>query len=1317
MAYNWQQISDNIVNISQILNDFLDTKNPKNVKWVYVDNKGDVHEMEIPNFATVLQQLDRESVTEDELKQALSNYYTKAEIDKNVKNYILNIISNDKQELLSKIKDNENLINSKATELNNEIKAANDKINNNVKEIENAKKLKVMSKADYEALRKERINRYAGAGQVSQNGKFESLFANNSFGVNFLFHNRCYVNKEGKIVNDNLDLIPNQLAFPLDEGYFKDRRYIPRFVINGHLITLFGTGIGRQYLSRQHKPGSKSNYGIDFPKAPTAKAIVKDSKKLPVDLNQGDFVILKDLNRELVSNGTFDNGIEGWTLANTDNYHGKQEYDSENKRIKITVDNDVKLVRSFLPINLIKGVRYKLTFSIQDKTDNAEVEFKIGTGPGANNVFWKHYLDNGDYEFEFTANYGGELYITLEVDIAGQSAYYDNISIKQAKEQPLVALENVPANIDIYENTDKFEGRETISRKDLVFIETWEEDIAEKDVFYPYGNVQYQGQDVEGVPGIKIADWFEGYETYSRFGTWQEPGALIGVGYKWSELTEDQKITLASNPDHNVYKNGDKWIQVRYRVRVVKGLGDKCYNTDPLNGPYLAYLNNYKGAIISKGNKTKLDYDYNTTMIGGNSAFFLTPKKYPTFYNIDIKEFQDGVFVNRDDVGYNPSLPGTHVIALPLILVQRRNDGIFNKLFNPMGTARAYVKANSKLLEFGEYAIDDSFVTSLEDCFNLSNIAAVTEDENIVPADDNAAKYRSGYVFSKISGHEAGLFADEINERDIEDLRFRAKKYTKDEIYKKILSNLGSKKLRGENNLDKIEKVTLWLSSSPFTNKKDGGIYTFDYKGNYRVYLDNIGTIVLDGVMINNNYRKFYVEWIDANENVIGGEVITETSRCDQIHTNKKSGVVGLRVFVRKSLDSTYNYISRYTEILGDIRPLKVRVNVSVTSENKTLNELTKNTYVLCQDGTHNNGKVGHVYRYLGNTITKVATNDNSVGNANESNGHIDFSNSTLWLDLGNDLEAGKTPEIWENNGYPGFYSPEDDLGSTNYPYLKPISTYKPGDGVESLIFKLRRLSLGNAKVVAINTKTGEKRTLSVYETYYSEAFAGIDAGRNNLDVAIADNNTGAGISTTKNLVYINLTYTDSNGNQRIFIDKNELDFWVFIVSYDTFAEITKPIPLNSHSTTTGFMFNSVTICNYKRGDYAGIIANDLLNKVCTWGIAAPVVTSIKNKFLTTNIQGNDYYILKHEPFDRSINFSGNFAVKWINILSNVNNAAYLDFYFNEVKPTNPNNFDNPGNEDSLYIRGKVVTGKDSNGNYIKMGYKTFRTNFYFPIK
>lgn len=150
---------------------------------------------------------------------------------------------------------------------------------------------------------------------------------------------------------------------------------------------------------------------------------------------------------------------------------------------------------------------------------------------------------------------------------------------------------------------------DAISRSDLVFLESWHEDVSEKNMVYPLGNVQYLGSNTDGLTGI-VNGAFTGFETYSLFGNWQTPSALIGKGYVWSNLTEAQKRVFIANPENNCYLDGDKVIQVRYRVRVVQGVGDSWGGIDTYGSSALNY--NTAFFVKPKGKQVAIS-DFGTT--------------------------------------------------------------------------------------------------------------------------------------------------------------------------------------------------------------------------------------------------------------------------------------------------------------------------------------------------------------------------------------------------------------------------------------------------------------------------------------------------------------------------------------------------------------------------------------------------------------------------------------------------------------------------------------------------------------------------------
>ena len=195
-------------------------------------------------------------------------------------------------------------------------------------------------------------------------------------------------------------------------------------------------------------------------------------------------------------------------------------------------------------------------------------------------------------------------------------------------------------------------------------INAWHEDISEKNFVYPLGNTQYLGSNTDGLTGIANGA-FTGFETYSLFGNWQTPSALIGKGYVWSSLTEAQKRAFVANPENNCYLDGDKVIQVRYRVRVVQGLRNEWGNVESTNPSStasvgaLTFGNNLYPCV--KGKKVSISSDIYTPGVAGNA--FYNKANTTWGLNTDL-----GTFVS--DFTGSLSYDGK-CFALPIALISR----------------------------------------------------------------------------------------------------------------------------------------------------------------------------------------------------------------------------------------------------------------------------------------------------------------------------------------------------------------------------------------------------------------------------------------------------------------------------------------------------------------------------------------------------------------------------------------------------------------------------------------------------------------------
>lgn len=160
---------------------------------------------------------------------------------------------------------------------------------------------------------------------------------------------------------------------------------------------------------------------------------------------------------------------------------------------------------------------------------------------------------------------------------------------------------------------------------------------------------------------------------------------MIGKGYVWSSLTESQKKAFVANPENNCYLDGDKTIQVRYRVRVVQGLGDSWYNVDTqLIGAYnyMIYTStsNY---VLPKGALSSISNDLGG---GGGNGIGL----YAGAVNTAIATLSERITGTFDAVRISAAAAYEgKCYALPIALTSRRNQGMYHNVYNQNGTKLA----------------------------------------------------------------------------------------------------------------------------------------------------------------------------------------------------------------------------------------------------------------------------------------------------------------------------------------------------------------------------------------------------------------------------------------------------------------------------------------------------------------------------------------------------------------------------------------------------------------------------------------------------
>ena len=368
-----------------------------------------------------------------------------------------------------------------------------------------------------------------------------------------------------------------------------------------------------------------------------------------------------------------------------------------------------------------------------------------------------------EYIFEFTIT----AYVSGGVKARAGNARSTTVAASLGRHMIKVVSDSVNATLGL-ETANYFNGSidniavypaDAISRSDLSFPESWHEDVSEKNFVYPLGNTGYLGGNTDGLTGIANGA-FSGFETYSLFGNWQTSSALIGKGYVWSSLTEAQKRAFISSPENNCYLDGDKTIQVRYRVRVVQGWGDDWYNVSTQTVNSLSYIEGTTKVRVNVRGKLVSVPEF---LVGNN---ILYQGGLDTQY-ANNKQVLDGVYKSSNSSVYGYT---NECYAIPIALVSRRNQGMYHNVFNPNGT-----KLASDGLDCFRTTV--SF-TSTMDCFDPAKLLTA-----------------SGYI-GTVSGRPDGLFYDQVHESDITDLRNSSKKV---EDYNRLISREFNKLVAGTN--------------------------------------------------------------------------------------------------------------------------------------------------------------------------------------------------------------------------------------------------------------------------------------------------------------------------------------------------------------------------------------------------------------------------------------------------------------------------------------------------------------------------------------
>jgi hypothetical protein len=476
------------------------------------------------------------------------------------------------------------------------------------------------------------------------------------------------------------------------------RTNTPRALVNGVYQNLDVIGVGADAVF--------NNAVVNFPNAPDGTKSYDSATGIVTQ-----HASAAEAFEGLLTNGDFRDGTTGWAV----NYYGTGTGSVSNGEVTFTASDYANRAQWSQLISTTIGETYRIeyvctqhansgTYVILEEDNVGTIIHQLqGTGVG--------YL-------EFTSISNTNTRITIRGQ-AGTSKF-SSISVLPATEQVIT------------------------SRQDFVFLESWAEAITDKDVVYPLGNVQYGTTSYEGITlatnGIA--------QGYSAFGEWDT--ATTGNCVVWSTLTAAEQKLFIEDHDNNIYSDGDALIQMRYRVRVIEGLGDEWSGVNPNSLPTLQY--NAQSRIQAQAtNATPSTWTATESYLGLNST------------RTSLGDKANGSFVARDS-----RTGGSHeglCFAVPIALVQRRNQGGYHPSYNPNGCKRVRNIANSSDVTWDNYP-DAAAYTSLSSCFDLRS-----------PTEAGYITGLSGYISSsKGSGRPDGKFYDSIYASDVDDLRMSSRR-------------------------------------------------------------------------------------------------------------------------------------------------------------------------------------------------------------------------------------------------------------------------------------------------------------------------------------------------------------------------------------------------------------------------------------------------------------------------------------------------------------------------------------------------------------
>jgi len=302
------------------------------------------------------------------------------------------------------------------------------------------------------------------------------------------------------------------------------------------------------------------------------------------------------------------------------------------------------------------------------------------------------------------------------------------------------------------------------SRQDFVFLESFHEKIVGKDGsgsrrFHPLGNAQYGPSAWKG-----IALNQDYAQCYSAFGEWDT--VTHGYSASWDAMNTLERELAVKDHENNIYSDDGDLIQVKYRIRVIEGLGDDWHAVEPRNlhvgsgiPSWLGYSSNAVKAVVQRAsNISKTDW-YSDAGNPNNRLFGGTARS----------EYDSGDLGTWQPTNGASDAHNGLCFAIPIALVQRRNQGAYHPSFNPNGSASTIIDGVAGYLDWNHSQVLGNFpINSTATAFTFGA--------------GGSDRREGGSISNGQQGRPDGKFYDAIYASDVQDLRMSSRRVPLSEL-------------------------------------------------------------------------------------------------------------------------------------------------------------------------------------------------------------------------------------------------------------------------------------------------------------------------------------------------------------------------------------------------------------------------------------------------------------------------------------------------------------------------------------------------------